>query len=144
MSVVYRFAIRCAGVFWLLPGAPTAHHDDNVYRKLMTKVGRKPRQVLRPTLLCLVYPLRGCFLSAAFRATAGYFLLLRQKKVPKEKATRRRKNSRENRRHPGAAHPLRLKEGGLFPGWRQFSRLAPTGSGASGWFWLTTLLARLS
>ncbi|MGM8060667.1 hypothetical protein [Vogesella indigofera] len=63
-----------------------------------------------------LYPLRGCFLAAAFRAAAGYFLLLRQKKVPKEKATRRCQNSRENWRHPGAAHPLRSKGGGLFPG----------------------------
>jgi len=85
-------------------------------------------------LFRLAYPLRGYFLSAAFRAAAGYFLLLRQKKVPKEKATRRRKNSRANCRHPGAAHPLRSKEGGLFPGWRHFSQLAPTGSGASAWF----------
>jgi len=45
--------------------------------------------------------------------------------------SRRRKNSRANRRHPGAAHTLRSKEGGLFPGWRQFARLAPTGRGAS-------------
>ncbi|MFD2447248.1 hypothetical protein ACFSQE_01415 [Vogesella fluminis] len=70
----------------------------------------------RPTFFDVLHPLRGNFLSAAFRAAAGYFLLLRQKKVSKEKATRRRKHSRENRRHPGAAHPLRSKEGGLFPG----------------------------
>ncbi|MDC7702754.1 hypothetical protein [Vogesella indigofera] len=76
---------------------------------------------------------------AAFRAAAGYFLLLRQKKVSKEKATRRRKHSRENRRHPGTAHPLRSKEGGLFPGWWQFPRLAPTGMGASVRFWLVIL-----
>ncbi|WP_174875023.1 hypothetical protein [Vogesella oryzae] len=41
---------------------------------------------LRPTLFLDLYPLRGCFLSAAFRAAAGDFLLLRQKKVTKEKA----------------------------------------------------------
>ncbi|WP_189374776.1 hypothetical protein [Vogesella alkaliphila] len=71
---------------------------------------------LRPTFFEIWHPLRGYFLSAAFRAAAGYFLLLRQKKVAKEKATRRRKNSRGNRRHPGAAHPLHSKKGGLFPG----------------------------
>ncbi|MDC7702756.1 hypothetical protein [Vogesella indigofera] len=87
---------------------------------------------LRPTFFEIWHPLRGYFLSAAFRAAAGYFLLLRQKKVSKEKATRRRKHSRENGRHPGAAHPLRSKECGLSPGWRQFPRLAPTGMGCVG------------
>ncbi|WP_374497141.1 hypothetical protein [Vogesella indigofera] len=95
---------------------------------------------LRPTFFETWHPLRGYFLSAAFRAAAGYFLLLRQKKVSKEKATRRRKNSRENCRHPGAAHPLRSKEGGLFPGWRQFSRLAPTGMDALVRCWLVLWL----
>ncbi|WP_374496875.1 hypothetical protein, partial [Vogesella indigofera] len=63
-------------------------------------------------------------LSARRRLT---FFCFAKKKVSKEKATRRRKNSRANCRHPGAAHTLRSKEGGLFPGWRQFARLAPTG-----------------
>ncbi|MDC7706400.1 hypothetical protein [Vogesella indigofera] len=62
---------------------------------------------LRPTLFCLLYPLRGFFylpLSARRRLT---FFCFAKKKVSKEKATRRRKNSRANCCHPGAAHPLR-------------------------------------
>ncbi|MDC7708327.1 hypothetical protein [Vogesella indigofera] len=99
---------------------------------------------LRPTFFDVLHPLRGYFLSAVFRAAAGYFLLLRQKKVSKEKATRRRKHSRENGRHPGTAHPLRSKKGGLFPGWRPFPRLAPTGWRASVLFWLAGLACGVS
>ncbi|MDC7703174.1 hypothetical protein [Vogesella indigofera] len=71
-------------------------------------------------------------LSARRRLT---FFCFAKKKVSKEKATRRRKISRANCRHPGAANPLRSKEGGLYPGWRQFARLAPTGLGALVRFW---------
>ena len=98
----------------------------------MPKVGRKPSRLCGQLCFCLGYPLRGCFLSAAFHAAADNFLLLRQKKVTKEKATRRRRNSRTSGRHPGAAHPLRSKEGGLFPGWRPLVRPAPTGMGHVG------------
>ena len=87
---------------------------------------------LRPTLFCLEYPLRGCFylpLSARRRLP---FFCFAKKKGSKEKATRRRRNSRKNGHQPGAAHTLRSKEGGLLPGWRPFLRPAPTGAGRAG------------
>ncbi|MFN4238793.1 MAG: hypothetical protein ACK4FZ_16395 [Vogesella sp.] len=51
---------------------------------------------------CLVCRYAAWF-SAAFRAAAGYFLLRRQKKVPKEKATRGCSKPRAKRPAPGAA-----------------------------------------
>ncbi|WP_374496986.1 hypothetical protein [Vogesella indigofera] len=101
----------------------------------MTKVGRKPSQVCGQP--CFFWGIRYADdfylpLSARRRLT---FFCFAKKKVSKEKATRRRKNSRANCHHPGAAHTLRSKEGGLFPGWRQLARLAPTGMGAPVRFW---------
>ncbi|MDC7689613.1 hypothetical protein [Vogesella indigofera] len=79
----------------------------NANRELMTKGWPQAVTGFAANLVLSGVSAARMFLAAAFRAAAGYFLLLRQKKVPKEKATRRYKNSRENCHHPGAAHPLR-------------------------------------
>ncbi|WP_189374839.1 hypothetical protein [Vogesella alkaliphila] len=123
---IHRSEHILSTVGWAEPAKPNLHHTAT------TKVGRKPSQVCGQPCFCLGYPLRGCFylpLSARRRLP---FFCFAKKKASKEKATRRRRNSRKNGHQPGAAHTLRSKEGGLFPGWRPFLRPAPTGAGRAG------------
>ncbi len=81
--------------------APYPGYGPNPHIYRSRKVGRTPsRYGGQP--FCFVCRC-AAYWYAAYRAAAGYFLLRRQKKVPKEKATRGCSKPRAKRPAPGAA-----------------------------------------